>query len=104
MIYPLRVNIPRATMEKASELKQYIFDTLEQRGPKIIIDLSQSEFVDSTILGVLVSSLKRAKAAGGNLILVWDDQTESSMFYITRMDKVFTIRNDLESALAEFEN
>jgi len=94
------VNLPRATMEKAVELKDFIQKVVDENGHKLILDLSRSEFVDSTVLGVLVSALKKAKAAGGNLILVWADQTESSMFYITRMDKVFTICKTVDEGLA----
>ncbi len=62
---------------------------------KVVIDLGECEFVDSTVLGVLVSSLKRAMSNDGDVRIVWGDNTESSMFYITRMDKVFKLFDNL---------
>ncbi len=68
----------------------------------MIIDLTDCEFVDSTVLGVLVSSLKKAMGKGGDLRIVWGDNTESSMFYITRMDKVFKLYDTLQDAIQSY--
>ena len=62
-------------------------------------------FVDSTVLGVLVSTLKKAKALDGDLRIVWSDLEENSMFTVTRMDKVFMIFGTLNEAVKSyFEN
>ncbi len=96
------VNLPRATMDIASIFKEYLNALIENKNSKIVIDLSECEFVDSTVLGVLVSSLKKAMSIDGDLRIVWGDNTESSMFYITRMDKVFKLFDSLENAIQSY--
>jgi anti-anti-sigma factor len=96
------VKLPRATMDIASKFKDYLNNLIDNENSKIVIDLSECEFVDSTVLGVLVSSLKKAMTKEGDLRIVWGDNTESSMFYITRMDKVFKLFDNLEDAIQSF--
>lgn len=96
------LNIPRATMEIAAKFKDYLSSLFKSNNSKIVIDLAECEFVDSTVLGVMVSSLKKAMSLGGDLRIVWGDNTESSMFYITRMDKVFKLYDNLESAIQSY--
>ncbi|MCB0732425.1 MAG: STAS domain-containing protein, partial [Ignavibacteriae bacterium] len=96
------VNIPRATMDVASKFKEFLNTLIDNDNSKIVIDLSECEFVDSTVLGVLVSSLKKAMSRNGDVRIVWGDNTESSMFYITRMDKVFKLYDNLEDAVQSY--
>jgi len=98
------VNLARATMEIAARFKKYLNQVIDSENSKIIIDLSECEFVDSTVLGVLVSSLKKAMSKNGDLRIVWGDNTESSMFYITRMDKVFKLYDTLDKAIQSYAN
>ncbi len=96
------VSIARATMSIASEFKDYLNTLIEGNNTKIVIDLSECEFVDSTVLGVLVSSLKKSMSNDGDVRIVWGDNTESSMFYITRMDKVFKLFDNLQDAVQSY--
>ena len=96
------VNVPRATMDIASKFKTFLNGIIDGGNTKMIIDLAECEFVDSTVLGVLVSSLKRAMSNDGDVRIVWGDNTESSMFYITRMDKVFKLFDNLEDAIQSY--
>ena len=98
----ISVNIPRATLDIAAKFKDYLKLIIEAGRSKIVIDLSECEFVDSTVLGVLVSSLKQAMSKNGDVRIVWGDNTESSMFYITRMDKVFKLFDTLELAINSY--
>ena len=97
------VNIPRATMDIAANFKDYLNKMIENGDTKIVIDLAECEFVDSTVLGVLVSTLKKAMSKDGDVRIVWGDNTESSMFYITRMDKVFKLFDNLEDAVQSYQ-
>ena len=89
-------------MEIAAKFKEYLTSLFNSQNSKIVVDLTECEFVDSTVLGVMVSSLKKAMSLGGDLRIVWGDHTESSMFYITRMDKVFKLFDNLESAIQSY--
>jgi anti-sigma B factor antagonist len=67
---------------------------------RLIVDLTDVSFLDSTGLGVLVGRLKLARTRGGSMRLVGRDDRVLKVFAITGLDKVFEIHPDLESALA----
>jgi anti-anti-sigma factor len=98
----IEINISRATLEIAASLRNFLNRIVSEKYNKVIVDMSNCDFVDSTILGVLVSTLKKARGVNGDLKIVWCDQEETSMFYVTRMDKVFMIYDNLKDAVRGF--
>lgn len=88
----------------APEFKERMVQLIEDGKKRIVVDLSDATFVDSTTLGVLVGGVKRLRPAGGTLALVCTDQNITKIFEITGLDRVFPIhetRDDALSAAAE---
>jgi anti-anti-sigma factor len=50
------------------ELKQKVLDELERGERKFLIDFSQTGYIDSSGLGVLVSLSKKIREQGGELV------------------------------------
>lgn len=74
------------------------FETGEHVGlSRVILDLGQVEFIDSTGLGVLVSLLKQM-APGGRIAVVGAGPGPTRLFQITRLDTLFTLCADIEEA------
>ena len=96
------VNLTRATMKEAEEFKQIIRQDIELGWRKIIVDLTDCEFIDSTFLGVLVVSLKRITGLGGDLRLVGFHSDVDSMFQLTRMSRVFETFKTRDKAINSF--
>ena len=69
-------------------------------GARIVVDLEAVGFLDSVGLGILVSGLKRARAAGGELELICTSRVVLKPLEITGLDKVFTIHAGRDEALA----
>ncbi|MGQ9644288.1 MAG: STAS domain-containing protein, partial [Ignavibacterium sp.] len=70
-IFIEKVNLTRATYKEAGELKKILDEDIEKRfRRKVIVDLSQCEFIDSTFLGVLVLALKKISLISGEIRLV----------------------------------
>ena len=84
----------------APEFKQQLLDVIDQGGRDVVVDLSNTTFIDSTTLGVLVGGVKRLRPAGGSLALVCTDQNITKIFEITGLDRVFPIHGSREDALA----
>lgn len=63
----------------------------------IILNLARVDFIDSSGLGVIVSSLKML-GGQGHFILCGAQGTVASLFKLTRMDKVFPMYTTLEQA------
>jgi len=98
----VHVYLNRATLAKALEFKEYINNEIKEGFNKIIIDLSFCEYIDSTFLGSIVSSLKKVASLNGDLRLVYNKEMPSLVFVITRMDKVFKVFSTVDEALTSF--
>ena len=96
------VNLSRATLKEAEEFKRRLLGDINQGWRKIIIDLSDCEFIDSTFLGALVVSLKKMTTLGGDLRLIGFQPAVHTMFELTRMYRVFESFEQKEDALDSF--
>ena len=75
----------------APEIKQQLLEVISQGGKNVIVDFSDTTFIDSTTLGVLVGGVKRLRSNDGQLSLVCNDRNITKIFEITGLDRVFTI-------------
>jgi len=82
----------------APEFKQQLLDVISQGGKHVIVDFSNTTFIDSTTLGVLVGGVKRLRTNDGQLSLVCSDRNITKIFEITGLDRVFTIHPTREAA------
>jgi anti-sigma B factor antagonist len=85
----------------APEFKQQLLDVIADGGRDVVVDFSDTTFIDSTTLGVLVGGVKRLRAQDGRLSLVCSDRNITKIFEITGLDRVFTIYPTRDEALAK---
>ena len=85
----------------APEFKQQLLDVISEGGKDVVVDFSDTTFIDSTTLGVLVGGVKRLRAQDGRLSLVCSDRNITKIFEITGLDRVFTIYPTRDEALAK---
>jgi anti-sigma B factor antagonist len=85
----------------APEFKQQLLDVIGQGGKEVIVDFSNTTFIDSTTLGVLVGGVKRLRSNDGQLALVCSDRNITKIFEITGLDRVFTIYPTRDDAIAQ---
>jgi len=84
----------------APEFKQQLLEVIGQGGKEVIVDFSDTTFIDSTTLGVLVGGVKRLRSNEGQLSLVCNDRNITKIFEITGLDRVFVIYPTREDAVA----
>src|SRR5919201_2508944 len=84
----------------APEFKQQLLDVIGQGGKDVIVDFSETTFIDSTTLGVLVGGVKRLRTNDGQLSLVCSDRNITKIFEITGLDRVFTIYGSRDEAVS----
>lgn len=83
----------------ASEFKGEVIRALEEAGSKrVVLDLSEVDFVDSSGLGALVSVLKQV-AGGGRLVLCGLTKPVQELMELTRLHRIFDLAEDLQRAL-----
>lgn len=96
------INLDRATLRESEDFKNNVIPKIEAGYKKIIVDLSSVEFIDSTFLGAIVTTLKRVAKIGGDLKLVGFRPHVRAMFELTRLFRVFESFPDLQEAIRSF--
>jgi len=96
------LDISRATLHEAEEFKTLLFEKVDIGLKNFIIDLTKCEFIDSTFLGSLVVSLKKATSKGGDLRLIGFQPAVETMFELTRMYRVFDSFRTKKEAIDSF--
>lgn len=84
------------------ELKQKVMDALDVGERKIVIDFTNTGYIDSSGLGALVSLSKKVRDQGGELKLAGLNEDLRTLFELTKLDTLFTIADTPEQALAGF--
>lgn len=98
----LRVNGPRATQLQVAEFYEQIQPHVERDSPRIILNLSEVEFLDSSFVGALVVVLKRCCGRNGDVKLCGLTQPLRTLLEMLRLNRVFDIQETEESAKRSF--
>src|SRR4051794_17913462 len=85
----------------APKFKQRMSAPIDAGRSHLIVDLSQTTFIDSSSLGVLIGAHRRLKLRGGSLVVVCDNDAITKTFKITGLDGVFPIAPTVEAALSD---
>lgn len=97
------VPVEELDASNSSEFKRDMAPVL-QANNKLILDLSQLRFVDSSGLGAMLSCLRQLTAKGGDLKLCCMSKQVRALFELVRMHRIFDIYNTKEQALQAFEH
>jgi anti-sigma B factor antagonist len=92
----------RLNMTSAIDLRDTINILIAGGENYLVVDLSGVEFIDSSGLGGLVSGLKRAREAGGDLRLVSPSEQARLVLELTNLDKVLMSFEDIDAAFASW--
>lgn len=95
----VKVYEKRLVAKVAVEFKENMLRLINQGNRSLVLDLSDVDFVDSSGLGAIVSSLK-AIGRDGDLVICGLKEPVMQVFSLTRMDKVFRIFSNVEEAAA----
>jgi anti-sigma B factor antagonist len=80
----------------APQMRERLEALLAEGATQFVIDLSQTPFLDSAGMAVLVSLLKRARQAGGDVQLVKPtSDAVLRILQLTRFDRVFDMLDAL---------
>ncbi|HEX8899080.1 MAG TPA: STAS domain-containing protein [Chthoniobacterales bacterium] len=73
---------------------------IEQKPPRLVVDLSRVNYIDSSGLAVLIEGMQNVEAYGGKFILAGIQENVKPIFEIARLDQVFIIFPHVDAALA----
>ena len=97
--------VDRKILDEANiqELGQQLFDLVEKdQRKKIVLNFSAVEFLSSAALGKLITLEKKAKTNGTALKLSNIRPEIYEVFAITKLNKLFDIKENESEALAAF--
>ena len=86
-------------LHHAPALHSALLDVSEARPRRIIIDLTEVPYMDSSGVGTLVYILRRVNTYQGKMALVGMNSRVRSVFEITKLDQFFTIRDTEAEAM-----
>lgn len=75
----------------APHLHRELVNALDDGARRLVVDLSQVDFCDSTGINVLLSAMKRAREQQGDLELVAPRTPVQRVLEVTGLDTVFTV-------------
>ncbi|MFJ4999138.1 STAS domain-containing protein [Microbacterium sp. NPDC088619] len=78
----------RLTATGAPLLRKAVNDLVAAGDSKIVIDMAELQFVDSSGLGALVGGLKSARVAGGDLRIATVPEAVRTVLHLTNLDRV----------------
>lgn len=96
------VNLVKATRDQAEELKSILLKHMNNGKHKIVIDLNQCEFIDSTFLAVMITVQKELIKKGGCLKISSPQQDVATVLEVTNMKKVFEVYDSNSDAINSF--
>ena len=79
-------------VEDAKEMTEKLAALIESGQTRLLIDLSQVEYIDSSGLGMLIRIQKIAVRNGGNVVLKGVQGLVRELFEMTRLTAIFTIQ------------
>ena len=81
------------------DLKKQIDEVLEREGTtRLVFDLKDTDYLDSTTLGIMIGTCKRMQEANGNLAINCPSERIRRVFWITGLDRIFDIYDNLNDA------
>lgn len=93
----IKPNIKRLDASVAMAFKTEVLQVIESGQTRLLIDLVEVQFMDSSGLGALVSILK-AVGNRGQIAVFHVKGAVLSLFKLTRMDRVFDISENKDAA------
>ena len=91
----------RLTASGAPRLKQAIMKLIDEGSPRIVVDLAQTDFIDSSGLGALIGGLKAARLAEGDLRLAAANESVKSVLKLTSLARVLRDHPTVEAAFGD---
>ena len=97
----ITVVTPRGDLDMAAadQIKRTLTQLVDDGARKLLVDLGQVGYVDSSGMGALVASLKHVRTVGGDLRMCALQDDVRAIFEMTRLNKALTIHGTRSEAL-----
>ena len=87
--------------DDTEKVKNTFLSLINEGINSIVLDLTNTTYISSVVLASFVFMLKKAKDAGGNLILCGINPRVDEVLKMTNLDQVFEIVKDRQEAMGK---
>ena len=94
--------VGRLDASSANDLKEKVAALVQDKRLNLVIDMAAIDFIDSSGLGSLVSSLRSVNKHGGDIKISSLKDSVRSIFELTRLHRIFEIFDDTQGAVKGF--
>jgi anti-sigma B factor antagonist len=77
-----------------------IAENIEKGNKKVLFNLAEMKFINSTGLGMLIRAVSKTRSAGGELALCSMPEQMKKLLQITKLEGVFNAKADEASAIS----
>lgn len=82
-------------------LRDEVRDAIKQDGPRLVLDLQQLSFMDSSGLSVLIEAWRLATGEGGGVSLAAPQAPVARILRTTGLDRRIKVYSDVDTAVGE---
>jgi len=100
-IVVVRLPVNRLEVSIAQDFKNEILKLIEKGHKKIVLDMENVRFIDSSGLGCMVSCLKSV-GGDGDLKIANPSDSVQKLLKITKLNRIFNIYSSTQQAIEEF--
>lgn len=86
-------------LQRSGELRTVLMAQIASKPEKLIVNLEQVSYMDSSGVATLVEALQRVRRGKGKLVLIKLTPRVLNVFEIARLDTIFTIHDSEQEAL-----
>ncbi|MFE4081789.1 STAS domain-containing protein [Paenarthrobacter sp. YIM B13468] len=90
--------VGRLNMVAAPKLREVVAEVVASGSSRVVVNLAETDFMDSSGLGALIGCLKAARQAGGDLRISGVQPQVKMVLELTNMDRVLTAYSSAEEA------
>lgn len=87
----------------ASALNDQLHKLMEENKKRVVIDLHDVKFINSSGLGMLIGGMHTMRNGGGEMKLARASKKIESLLEMTKLDRVFDIHKSVNDAVTSFK-
>ena len=88
---------------ETSTFKEDVSRIIQHGAKQIVVDLGRVKWINSSSIGILASSLRTVKAAGGEIRLARVGERVLSVFVATQLERIFRSYDSVGDAVSSFD-
>jgi len=97
------IDIPhRLTTDTSDELKKLLKELVEKNQNKLVMNLAETAYMDSSGLGAIVSKIAATRASKGDIRLAEPKDYVLNLLELTHIDQIIKIYDNVDAAVQSY--